>query len=135
MAKAAEMSYAAINDEAPRLVALRSYLTNRILSEIPGSKLTGDPVYRLPNNASFVFDGIRGEELVELLSMYGIYCSSGSACETGSGEPSHVLTAIGLSEEEANGSLRLTLGRDTNLEELDYAIEKLKSSVETLRRR
>ena len=135
MAKAAEISCAAIHTESPRLIELRSHLIKNVLTEIPGSKLTGDPVYRLPNNASFVFSGIRGEELVELLSMYGIYCSSGSACETGSGDPSHVLTSIGLSDEEANGSLRLTLGRDTTQEDLDYTIKKLKSSVEMLRRR
>ena len=135
MAEAAKISCDKIGPESVRLIELRSYLTKRILNEIPGSKLTGDPVYRLPNNASFVFDGIRGEELVELLGMYGIYCSSGSACETGTDEPSHVLKAIGLSDEEANGSLRLTMGRDTTKEDLEYTVEKLKSSVETLRRR
>ena len=135
MAEAAKISCDKIGPESVRLIELRSYLTKRILNEIPGSKLTGDPIYRLPNNASFVFEGIRGEELVELLGMYGIYCSSGSACETGTDEPSHVLKAIGLSDEEANGSLRLTMGRDTTKEDLEYTVEKLKSSVETLRRR
>ena len=122
-----------MNAESVRLIELRSYLTQRVLNEIQGVVLTGDPVYRLPNNASFIFEGIRGEELVELLGMYGVYCSSGSACETGTDEPSHVLKAIGVSDEEANGSLRLTLGRDTTKETLDYAIEKLKKSVEILR--
>ena len=135
MAEAAKISCSKIVSESARLVELRSYFTERILNEVPGSKLTGDPVYRLPNNASFVFEGIRGEELVELLGMYGIYCSSGSACETGSDEPSHVLRAIGLSNEEANGSLRLTMGRDTTLEDLQYVIDKLKRSVVTLRQR
>ena len=122
-----------MNAEAVRLIELRAYLTQRVLNEIQGVVLTGDPVYRLPNNASFIFEGIRGEELVELLGMYGVYCSSGSACETGTDEPSHVLKAIGVSDEEANGSLRLTLGRDTTKETLDYAIEKLKKSVDMLR--
>ena len=135
MAEAAKISCDKIGPESVRLIEFRSYLTKRILNEIPGSKLTGDPIYRLPNNASFVFEGIRGEELVELLGMYGIYCSSGSACETGTDEPSHVLKAIGLSDEEANGSLRLTMGRDTTKEDLEYTVEKLKRSVETLRRR
>ena len=82
-----------------------------------------------------VFGGIRGEELVELLGMYGIFCSSGSACETGSDEPSHVLKAIGLSDEEANGSLRLTLGRDTTKQDLEYVVKKLKESIHILRNR
>ena len=122
-----------MNAESVRLIELRAYLTQRVLNEIQGVVLTGDPVYRLPNNASFIFEGIRGEELVELLGMYGVYCSSGSACETGTDEPSHVLKAIGVSDEEANGSLRLTLGRDTTKETLDYAIEKLKKAVTILR--
>lgn len=105
------------------------------MSEIEGSFLTGNEVYRLPNNASFVFSGIRGEELLELLNVYNIFASSGSACETGSDEPSHVLKAIGLSDEMANGSLRLTMGRDTTKEAVDYAVEKLKKSIEVLRRR
>ena len=134
MAKAAEISCKRIGSESARLIELRSYLIKRILNEIEGSRLTGDPVYRLPNNASFVFDGIRGEELVELLGIYGIYCSSGSACETGSNEPSHVLKAIGLTDDEANGSLRLTMGRETTQEDLDYTVEKLKKSVEMLRK-
>lgn len=82
-----------------------------------------------------MFDGVRGEELVELMAMYGVYCSSGSACETGSKEPSHVLKAIGLSDEEANGSLRLTMGRDTTMKDLKYVAEKLKKNVNILRNR
>ena len=71
---------------------------------------------------------------MELLGIYGIYCSSGSACETGSNEPSHILKAIGLTDDEANGSLRLTMGRETTQEDLDYTVEKLKKSVEMLRK-
>lgn len=135
MGEAARISCEKIGAESARLIELRSYLIKRILNEIEGSKLTGDPIYRLPNNASFSFFGIRGEELVELLSMYGIFCSSGSACETGSDEPSHVLRAIGLSDDEANGSLRLTMGNDTTKEDLDYTIDKLKKSVNILKNR
>ena len=108
-------------------------MTTRVLSEIEGSFLTGNETYRLPNNASFVFSDIRGEELLELLNVYNIFASSGSACETGSDEPSHVLKAIGLSDELANGSLRLTMGRDTTKETVDYVIEKLKKSIDILR--
>ena len=133
MAQAAKISCERMSAESVRLIELRAYLTKRVLSEIQGVVLTGDPVHRLPNNASFIFEGIRGEELVELLGMYGVYGSSGSACETGTDEPSHVLKAIGVSDEEANGSLRLTLGRDTTKETLDYAIEKLKKAVTILR--
>ena len=82
-----------------------------------------------------MFDGVRGEELVELMAMYGVYCSSGSACETGSNEPSHVLKAIGLSDEEANGAIRLTMGRDTTMKDLKYVAEKLKKNVNILRNR
>lgn len=135
MANAARLSTKKISEESARLVQLRSYLTTRVLSEIEGSFLTGNEVYRLPNNASFVFSGIRGEELLELLNVYNIFASSGSACETGSDEPSHVLKAIGLSDEMANGSLRLTMGRDTTKEAVDYTVDKLKKSIEVLRGR
>ena len=99
MAEAAKLSCKEMSKEAVRLIGLRHYLITRVLNEIDNVFLTGNDIYRLPNSASFVFGGIRGEELVELLGMYGIFCSSGSACETGSDEPSHVLTAIGLSKE------------------------------------
>lgn len=135
MAEAAKLSCKEMYKEAVRLIELRHYLITRIYAEIDDVFLTGDPVYRLPNNASFVFGGIRGEELVELLGMYGIYCSSGSACETGSDEPSHVLRAIGLTDDEANGSIRFTLGRDTSKRDLDRVVEKLKESVNILRNR
>ena len=133
MAEAARLSCDRMSLESVRLIELRSYLIKRVLNEIDGVRLTGNEVYRLPNNASFAFEGIRGEELVELLGMYNIFCSSGSACETGTDEPSHVLTAIGLSKELANGSLRLTMGSDTTQECLDYVIDKLKKSVDMLR--
>lgn len=133
MANAAKLSCKKISEESARLIQLRSYLTTRVLSEIEGSFLTGSEIYRLPNNASFVFSDIRGEELLELLNVYNIFASSGSACETGSDEPSHVLKAIGLSDELANGSLRLTMGRDTTKETVDYVIEKLKKSIDILR--
>lgn len=135
MAEAAKLSCKELNKEAVRLIELRHYLVTRILNEIDDVFLTGNDIYRLPNSASFVFGGIRGEELVELLGIYGIFCSSGSACETGSDEPSHVLKAIGLSDEEANGSLRLTLGRDTTKQDLEYVVKKLKESIHILRNR
>ena len=135
MAEAAKLSCKELNKEAVRLIELRHYLVTRILNEIDDVFLTGNDIYRLPNSASFVFGGIRGEELVELLGMYGIFCSSGSACETGSDEPSHVLKAIGLSDEEANGSLRLTLGKDTTKQDLEYVVKKLKESIHILRNR
>lgn len=133
MANAAKLSCEKISEESARLVQLRSYLITRVLNEIEGSFLTGDEIYRLPNNASFVFSGIRGEELIELLNVYNIAASSGSACETGSEAPSHVLKAIGLSDELANGSLRLTMGRDTTKDAIDYTIDKLKKSIDILR--
>ena len=112
---------------------LRDYLIGRILAEVPYTKLNGHPEKRLPNNANFSFRFIEGESLLIMLDMKGICASSGSACTSGSLDPSHVLLAIGLPHEIAHGSLRLTLSEETTKEEIDYVVESIKEIVTKLR--
>lgn len=112
---------------------LRDYFIDRVLKEIPYVKLNGDPVKRLPNNINLSFRFVEGESLLIMLDMKGIAASSGSACTSGSLDPSHVLLAIGLPHEIAHGSLRLTLGEDTTKEDLDYTLEQLKEIIGKLR--
>ena len=112
---------------------LRDYLISRVLAEVPYTKLNGHPERRLPNNANFSFRFIEGESLLIMLDMKGICASSGSACTSGSLDPSHVLLAIGLPHEIAHGSLRLTLSEETTKEEIDYVVESIKEIVTKLR--
>ena len=112
---------------------LRDYFIRRILEEVPYTRLNGDPEKRLPNNANFSFRFIEGESLLIMLDMKGIAGSSGSACTSGSLDPSHVLLAIGLPHETAHGSLRLTLGADTTKKDLDYTLDQIKEIVAKLR--
>ena len=112
---------------------LRDYMIGRVLSEIPYTKLNGHKTVRLPNNTNFSFRFIEGESLLIMLDMKGICGSSGSACTSGSLDPSHVLLAIGLPHEIAHGSLRLTLSEETTKEEIDFVIDELKNIVERLR--
>ena len=112
---------------------LRDYLIERITKEIPYCRLNGDPVKRLPNNVNISFQFIEGESLLIFLDGAGICASTGSACTSGSLDPSHVLLAIGLPHEIAHGSLRLTLSEETTKEDLDYVVEKLKEIVARLR--
>ena len=112
---------------------LRDHLIERVLTEIPYSRLNGDRTNRLPNNTSFCFRFIEGESMLILLDQAGICGSSGSACTSGSLDPSHVLLAIGLPHEIAHGSLRVTLGEQNTVEDVDYLIEKITYVVKTLR--
>ena len=112
---------------------LREYLIGRVLLEVPYTRLNGHRTNRLPNNANFSFQFIEGESLLIMLDTDGICGSSGSACTSGSLDPSHVLLAIGLPHEIAHGSLRLTLSEETTKEELDYVVESIKKIVERLR--
>ena len=131
--KAAELAINSMSERNEKETKLRDYLTERILSEIPYTKLNGDRINRLPNNANFSFRFIEGESLLIMLDMAGICGSTGSACASGSLDPSHVLLAIGLPHEIAHGSLRLTLGEENTKEEVDYVVDKLKEIVEKLR--
>lgn len=112
---------------------LRDYMIGRILKEVPYCRLNGDPVKRLPNNVNISFQFIEGESLLIMLDMEGIAASSGSACTSGSLDPSHVLLAIGLPHEIAHGSLRMTLSEETTKEDIDFTIDKIKGIVERLR--
>ena len=114
-------------------VELRDYLVKRVLEEVPYTKLNGHPTKRLPNNANFSFRFIEGESLLIMLDMKGICASSGSACTSGSLDPSHVLLAIGLPHEIAHGSLRLTLSEETTKEDIDYVVDSIKEIVANLR--
>ncbi len=132
-AKALEISVSEMPTEMPRLQRLRDELIAKVLSKIPDSLLNGHPSQRLPHNANFSFRGVEGEALLLQLDMHGIAASSGSACSSGSLEPSHVLLALGLPYELAIGSLRLTLGRFTTHEDILKVVEVLPSIIEKLR--
>ncbi len=130
---AAARAAASMEERTAKERELRDYLIDRILKEVPYTRLNGDRTDRLPNNANFSFQFVEGESLLIMLDMEGICGSSGSACTSGSLDPSHVLLAIGLPHEIAHGSLRLTLSEETTKEELDFVIETLKNIVEKLR--
>lgn len=130
---AARMAAETMEERTKKEKELRDYFIRRVLEEVPYVRLNGDPVKRLPNNANFSFRFIEGESLLIMLDMKGIAGSSGSACTSGSLDPSHVLLAIGLPHEIAHGSLRLTLGADTTKEDLDYTLEQIKEIVQKLR--
>ncbi len=132
-AYALELARAERERESPRLVKLRDQLIHGILATIPGARLTGHPEQRLPNNASFAFNGVEGESLLLNLDLLGIAASSGSACTTGSVEPSHVLVALGVTTGEARGHLRLTLGHSNTEEDVAFVLEQLPGVVERLR--
>ncbi len=132
MAAALEESCRFMKENAQKITALRDRLIRGVL-QIPGSRLTGDPVNRLPGNASFAFEGAEGEALVFLLDSNGICASSGSACSAGALEPSHVLLAMGLPEEFAKGSLRLTLGAENTEAEIDAVLKILPQIIFRLR--
>lgn len=132
-AKAAELAMAEMAPEHNRQLALRDHAIKRILAEIPSAKLNGSWENRLANNVNFSFEFIEGEGMLLQLAARGICVSSGSACTSGSLDPSHVLLAIGLPHEIAHGSLRLTIGRSTTQEDVDFAIDSLKTTLENLR--
>ncbi|NLJ77459.1 MAG: cysteine desulfurase NifS [Peptococcaceae bacterium] len=132
LAKAIELAMEERETEGARLIGLRDKLIHGLLS-IGDVKLTGHPTKRLPNHASFLFKYIEGESMLLSLDMKGIAASTGSACTTGSLEPSHVLTAMGVPPEEAHGSLRITLGKDNTEEDIDYFLDVIKPIIEKLR--
>jgi cysteine desulfurase len=133
LAKALERAYDEMPTVVPRLTRLRDRLIEGVLSAVPACQLTGSPDRRLPNHASFLFRHIEGEPLLHNLDMRGIAASSGSACASGSVEPSHVLLAMGFTVEEAHGALRLTLGRENTDADVDALLASLPPLVEELR--
>ena len=133
LGKAVERAVGTMEERTETERRLRDYLIDRVLKEIPYARLNGHRSQRLPNNANFSFQFIEGESLLIMLDMEGICGSSGSACTSGSLDPSHVLLAIGLPHEIAHGSLRLTLNEEITKEDLDYVVDTLKRIVEKLR--
>lgn len=133
MGKAAELAIKNMESSANAISEVRDYLIKRVMEEISYTKLNGHPENRLPNNANFCFRFIEGESMLILLDQKGIYGSSGSACTSGSLDPSHVLLAIGLPHEIAHGSLRLSLSEETTKEDIDYVVDELKKIIERLR--
>ena len=130
---AAKRSFSMLEEKMKKEIELRDYLISRIEAEIPYCRLNGDRKKRLPNNVNFSFQFIEGESMLILLDSKGIAASSGSACTSGSLDPSHVLLAIGLPHEIAHGSLRLTLSEENTKEEMDYVVEQLTAILERLR--
>lgn len=133
MAKAAQLAVDSMEENSKKIAAVRDHLIERVLAEVPFSRLNGHREQRLPNNANFCFRFIEGESLLIMLDQKGICASSGSACTSGSLDPSHVLLAIGLPHEIAHGSLRLTLSEETTMEDVDTVADSLKAIVERLR--
>lgn len=131
--KAVELALATMEERTAKERELRDHLINRVLKEIPFTRVNGDRTNRLPNNVNLCFQFVEGESLLIMLDMKGICGSSGSACTSGSLDPSHVLLAIGLPHEIAHGSLRLTLGAETTLEDIDYTVDTVKEIVTQLR--
>lgn len=131
-ATALRLAYEDLPQIQPRIIALRDRLIAGMLT-IPGSHLTGHPTDRLPNNASFVFEGVEGESILLSLDLLGIAASTGSACTSGSVDPSHVLLAMGLPVEQVHGSLRITLGKDNTEEDVESILSALPGIIEKLR--
>jgi cysteine desulfurase len=132
MAKALELAYEELDVHTAHFQLLRDHLIDGILNRIPSAQLTGHPRLRLPSHASFIFDGVDGNTLLMHLDMNGVAASSGSACKTGNPEPSDVLLAMGFTPEQALGSLRLTIGRQTTPDDIDFAVEVIAEAVEKL---
>lgn len=133
MGKAVEIAAANMEKQSKEIAKMRDYLIEQVLEKIPHARLNGHKANRLPNNANFCFRFIEGEGMLILLDQAGICGSSGSACTSGSLDPSHVLLAIGLPHEIAHGSLRLTLSEETTKEDIDYTVDKLAEIIERLR--
>ncbi len=133
LGKAAELAVNTMEERMKKETELRDYLMDRVMAEVPYTRVNGHRKNRLPNNCNFAFQFIEGESLLIMLDMAGICGSSGSACTSGSLDPSHVLLAIGLPHEIAHGSLRLTLSEENTKEEMDYVVGEIKRIVERLR--
>jgi cysteine desulfurase len=131
--KAAELARLNLESEARRITALRDRLEETILASVPLVHVNGNRTRRLPNTSNIRFDHVEGEGFVIAMDLKGIACSTGAACSSGSVEPSHVLTAIGLNRDQARSSMRFSLGRMTTAEEIDHVLEVLPAVVEHLR--
>ena len=135
LGKAVSIAVETMDERIKHETEVRDYMIEKIKKTIPYCRLNGDRTKRLPNNVNFSFQFVEGESLLIMLDMEGICASSGSACTSGSLDPSHVLLAIGLPHEIAHGSLRMTLSEETTIEDADYVIDKLQGIVAKLRSR
>lgn len=133
MGKTAELAVLSMNERMGRETEIRDHMIRRIMAEIPYSRLNGHESERLPNNINISFQFVEGETILIMLDMAGICASAGSACTSGSVDPSHVLTAIGLPKEISHGAVRLTLGYENTMDEGDFVVDNLKRIVENLR--
>jgi cysteine desulfurase len=133
LAEAVVLASSKLETEAKRLEALRRRLETGIIDRLPGVRINGTSAPRVPNTSNFSFQGVDGESIVLALDLEGICVSTGSACSTGDPEPSHVLTAMGLSAREAQGSIRVSLGKDTTEQDIDFTVHTLANAVERLR--
>ena len=133
LGKAVSLAVSGLDEYAEKVRRLRDRLVRRILAEIPGSVLNGHPVKRLPNNCNVSFRGVESEALLLRMDLEGIACSGGSACTSGSLDPSHVLMALGMSGEQAQGSIRMTPGSEITEAQIDETVEVLKRIVADLR--
>ena len=133
LGKAIELATAQLADNAARMTALRERLIAGVMERVSGTRLNGHPTQRLPGNVNLSFEGVEGEALLLRLDLAGVAASSGSACTSGALDPSHVLMALGLTQAQAQGSLRLTLGTDTTAEEIDAVLDRLPPIVADLR--
>ncbi len=131
--KAAELARKLLAEDAARIAPLRDRLESALLERIPSARVSGDRAHRVPNTTNISFPGAGGEALLIALDLQGVECSTGAACSSGSTEPSHVLTAAGLSRDDARASLRFSLGRPTTAAEIDRAIEMIPGVVERIR--
>src|ERR1700684_1172603 len=133
LGKAAEIARGALAGDAERVGKLRDELERGLVERVTDARVNGADGARTPNTTNITFAGIEGEALVIALDLKGLACSTGAACSSGAVEPSHVLTAIGMSAEEARGTLRFSLGRHTTMEEIAFALEVIPATVAKLR--
>jgi cysteine desulfurase len=131
--KAAEVARQRLTEDARRIAALRDRLEESVLALVPAARVNGDPARRIPNTTNLTIPGAGGEALLIALDLKGVACSTGAACSSGAVNPSHVLLAVGLSQDDARSSLRFSLGRSTTAEEIDYALATIPGVVERLR--
>jgi cysteine desulfurase len=129
LGKAAELARVELPERAAHFRELRDRLEQSLLARIPGARVNGDAVRRLPNTSNLMLPGVDSESLVIALDLAGVACSAGAACSSGAVDPSHVLTAIGRSAAEARGSIRLSVGRTNTREEIDQAVEIIAAAV------
>jgi cysteine desulfurase len=133
LGKAAQIARASLSEDAKRVTGLRDTLEHGLLQRVPDSRANAAAAPRTPNTTNITFPGLEGEALVIALDLKGLACSTGAACSSGAIEPSHVLTAIGLSADEARASLRFSLGRHTTTADIDFALRAVPAAVAQLR--